>query len=208
MKRSHLAATDAHVLEALQTLAESGTQQLDPAPQISVRSLLGKDVQAVVELGIEGVLVAIMEMRLPPGGSADLAADWAPTRIVVTGYEDSLSLGAMQPPRSHLFRSITTHAAELLLRLGVLPSARRLPCLVRWICAFHDVFSSPCALCGRLLQPTSADPAILLPPTLRDSSMQAYHEQCFAAGPGERDWCTGWVEDALIACSTCVVCRA
>jgi len=168
-------ALDDSAGEALLSLAQSGAQEHPgPAPQISVRGGQSGDAR-VIELVLEGVLVALVEMRLPKGLSADSSAEWGPARVVVTGCDDVLKFGIMQPPPSHVFHAITAHAAELILRLGALPCPRRLPCLVRWVCAYQDLFSAPCVNCGRLLQPTSANPAILLPPTLRTLDLQAYH---------------------------------
>ena len=143
----------------------------------------------LIDLQIDGVLRALVEMSAGDDGEAAV-----PVRLAVCAHDDAMPLGASQPASSHVFADISARGQRLLARLEALPAAERLPVLSRWLSSYHDLFTAPCAHCGRHL-PAVAGAAPLLPPTVRTSSGAAYSAQCFAACSLD-DVEEGWLDAA------------
>jgi len=168
--------------------------QRDPATSCSAPgrgelTVRGTPDSPSLDLRIEGTFHAVIALAPTADGK------WQPKRVAVGGSEDEMTLGSMQPSTTRVFCELTARAGTFLLRLDALPPARRLPRLVRWLCAFEDLFSARCAHCGRVLDTADGTADALVPPTVRCSKLRAFHVRCAELSCG--DVGVGWLNSCL-----------
>ena len=152
---------------------------------LGLRSVQSIDGGEVVELHIDGAFRAMVQLH--EDGEV-------PLRLAICDSHEAMPLDASQPAASHALRDVSARGQRCLALLDALPAANRLPLLSRWLCSYHDLFSAPCAHCGRFLWTGAAsDAAALLPPTVRDAKGRAYHAHCFSLMSMSADAEEGWL---------------
>ena len=153
---------------------------------LELRSIRGIDGGEIVELHIDGAFRAMVQLH---------ADGEVPVRLAICESHETMPLDASQPAASHALRDVAARGQRFLALLDALPAADRLPLLSRWLCSYHNLFSVPCARCGRFLSTGSAsNAAALLPPTVRDVKGRAYLADCFSMVSMSADAEEGWLE--------------
>ena len=152
---------------------------------LELRSVRGYDGGEVVEFHIDGAFRAMVQLH--EDGEV-------PLRLAICESHETMPLDASQPAASHALRDVAMRGQRFLALLDALPAADRLPLLSRWLCSYHNLFSVPCARCGRFLSTGAAsNAAALLPPTVRDVKGRAYLADCFSVVSMSADAEEGWL---------------
>jgi hypothetical protein len=167
------------------TLLDSAAAEVTLGRRVELTVRPESDAALFLVLRVTGSFRATVALTPAMGGG------WQPLHVAVAGLDGETPLGYIPPSTARVFSELTARAGAMLVRLRVLPTARRLPRLVRWLCAYEDLFSAPCGHCGRMLDSADGTALALVPPTVRCSRGRAYHERC-------AEMCCGDVEAAWL----------